>query len=414
MQLTEDRVGYDELVAGISETVGYQRAEEVVAAAAEQVGLQADAEYGHGDAETICRVIADEHDQSLSLVANTLRNRIRLRRLEGTDTTATSLFERTTDAVVELGFDGKPVVRRVNEKFTRAFDVDPARVVGEPVTGLDVPPGDADQWTDVLSQVRAGEDIDIEVRDDDRAYRLRGVGLVEPDGVSVAYFVYTDITEQKRREAELRRRNEHLEAFASIVSHDLRNPLNIAEGYFELARSNADVPHAEEIAEAHERMGAIIDDMLTLARLGQTISEPEPVDLAPAAREAWEHVETPAADLSVPDATVQSDRSRLLALFENLFRNAIEHGRPADDAGRPLAVRVGLDGDCLFVADDGVGIPADERDAVLDAGHTSNEEGTGLGLFIVKEIAQAHGWSVAVTESEADGARFEFTGVERA
>ena len=65
--------------------------------------------------------------------------------------------------------------------------------------------------------------------------------------------------------------------------------------------------------------------------------------------------------------------------------------------------------DGFYVADDGRGIPAADRDRVLDAGYTTDDDGTGLGLAIVAEIAESHGWSVAVTESDAGGTRFEFT-----
>jgi signal transduction histidine kinase len=103
----------------------------------------------------------------------------------------------------------------------------------------------------------------------------------------------------------------------------------------------------------------------------------------------------------------------------NLFRNAVEHGSTGPDSqarqdaveqgGDDVAVRVGDLGDGgFFVADDGLGIPPDERDAVLDSGYTNSEAGTGYGLAIVDEIAAAHDWSLSVTESREGGARFEF------
>jgi signal transduction histidine kinase len=63
------------------------------------------------------------------------------------------------------------------------------------------------------------------------------------------------------------------------------------------------------------------------------------------------------------------------------------------------------------VADDGPGIPADEREAVFDAGYSTAEEGNGFGLRIVDQVVAAHGWEIAVTESADGGARFEITGV---
>ncbi|OYR57107.1 hypothetical protein DJ71_26370, partial [Halorubrum sp. E3] len=69
--------------------------------------------------------------------------------------------------------------------------------------------------------------------------------------------------------------------------------------------------------------------------------------------------------------------------------------------------------DGFYVEDDGPGIPEAERDDVFESGHTTAEDGTGFGLAIVREIVEAHGWSVAVAEGAAGGARFEFTGVDR-
>lgn len=65
----------------------------------------------------------------------------------------------------------------------------------------------------------------------------------------------------------------------------------------------------------------------------------------------------------------------------------------------------------FYVADDGPGVPADERDQVFEFGH-SGGDGTGSGLAIVRSIAEAHDWTVSLTDSESGGARFEFTGVE--
>jgi two-component system OmpR family sensor kinase len=180
--------------------------------------------------------------------------------------------------------------------------------------------------------------------------------------------------------------------------------------------------------------------VLTLAREGKSIGETEPVDLAENARTAWGHVETDNARLVVDDeGTIEADSDRLLQLFENLFRNAVEHavpeepmtrgsaatagGRVPDGDGSSqagghtapgeegLTVTVGVD-DVLYVEDDGQGIPEDERDDVLDAGYTTSRDGTGFGLSIVTQIAEAHGWTVEVTDGREGGARFEFAGVE--
>ncbi|MFC7233063.1 sensor histidine kinase [Saliphagus sp. GCM10025308] len=152
--------------------------------------------------------------------------------------------------------------------------------------------------------------------------------------------------------------------------------------------------------------------MLTVAREGEWASDLEPIDLGAVTREAWENVTAENATLTVESSvTLEADRSPMLRLLENLFRNAIEHGS-TDDAS-PLTIRVGRldrDGavDGFYVADDGHGIPESIRNEVFDSSVSTGSEGIGLGLWVVREVAHGHGWSVSAVESEEGGARFEF------
>ncbi|MFA9517546.1 PAS domain S-box protein [Halopenitus sp. H-Gu1] len=216
----------------------------------------------------------------------------------------------------------------------------------------------------------------------------------------------TDITEQKRREQELERQNERLEEFASIVSHDLRNPLNVAEGRTELAIEDCDSPHLDAVKNAHERMSTLIEDLLTLAREGEEVSTVTSVDLAELCERCWSTVDTDGATLMTRiDRSIEADRRRLQQLLENLFRNAIEHG------GKDVTVTVGECEGGFYVADDGSGIPEADRDEVFSTGFSTAESGTGFGLQIVKQVVDAHGWTIEVTDGREGGARFEITGV---
>jgi signal transduction histidine kinase len=214
------------------------------------------------------------------------------------------------------------------------------------------------------------------------------------------------MTERKHREQELTQQNDRLEQFASIVSHDLRNPLTVAEGRLELAKEECGSEHLDAVADAHERMGALIDDLLTLARHGEEVGDIESVNLVTLSENCWKNVAIAEATLKADIARpVQADKSRLQQLLENLFRNAIEHG------GADVTVTVGQVDGGFYVEDDGPGIPIDERDDVFEAGYSTDEDGTGFGLSIVKQVADAHGWNVHVTEGSDGGARFEITGV---
>lgn len=223
-----------------------------------------------------------------------------------------------------------------------------------------------------------------------------------------------DITEQKEREeqlretkAQLQESNERLDDFASVVAHDLRNPLAIAMGYAEIAEETGEQIHFEKIATAHDRMEQLIDDLLTLARNETTVDNLEQLDIGVAARDAWESVDTAGATLVVADdvPVMMGDTGRIVQLFENLFRNAIEHGResPTITVGPLLSEGTGF-----FVEDDGVGISPDLRETVLEHGVTTSEDGTGFGLSIVSDIAAAHSLDITVTSGADGGARFEF------
>ena len=215
--------------------------------------------------------------------------------------------------------------------------------------------------------------------------------------------------QRQRSNKRLARQNEKLEQFASIVSHDLRNPLNVLQGRLQLAEETGDAEEFDHCRAAIERMTTLIDDILSLARAGAVIDETEPVDLASLAEACWANVAVGEATLRVDaEGTVRADRSRLQQLLENLLRNAVEHGSEDEDA--TVTVTVGDLPGGFYVADDGPGIPAEDREQVFESGYTT-ATGTGLGLAMVKEIADAHGWAVAVTAGEEGGARFEFTDV---
>jgi PAS domain S-box-containing protein len=251
---------------------------------------------------------------------------------------------------------------------------------------------------------------------DQRCFDIVISGLTSGEDLVGRVALINDVTDREirkdkleQRTRELERQNEQLDQFAGIVSHDLRNPLTVAKGYLQTAKDEDDAD--EYIAEAEaslDRMEAIIDDVLTLAREGQSIGETESVSLGDTARAAWENVDTDGADLVVAtDGSFAADPDRLPNLFENLFRNAREHGDSA------VTVTVGWDDDAFYVADDGPGIPPGERSDVLEFGYTTAESGTGFGLAIVRQVADAHGWTVDLTASDDGGARFEFDGVDR-
>ncbi|KAB1191210.1 MULTISPECIES: HAMP domain-containing sensor histidine kinase [Haloferax] len=214
---------------------------------------------------------------------------------------------------------------------------------------------------------------------------------------------------RNRRLAQELSEREELEEMAAIISHDLRNPLNIARGNLELGRETKSDEYLQTTEDALKRMSSLIDDLLSFAKQEYSNLAPQPVSLRDVASRSWDLVETGdvTLDIGLPDDTVvMADASRVQKLFSNLYRNAYEHN------GGQLTVTVGRLADGFFVADDGTGIPEEDRSTVFERGYTTNDDGTGFGLPIVKRVGTAHSWTVEVTESESGGAQFEFTGVE--
>jgi PAS domain S-box-containing protein len=255
---------------------------------------------------------------------------------------------------------------------------------------------------------RLGEGTDIYVRDADGAEIPVEISArtVEIEGRDFIQGYFRDITDRKEREKELQRQNERLDEFVSVVSHDLRNPLSTLSLWLDMVETE-DTDEIERCRRAVTRMDQLIDDLLALARHGETDSESEPVSLSEVTSECWETTPTAEAELFVEtDASVVAERARLKQLFENLFTNAVTHG------GEAVSITVGHTDGGFYVEDDGVGIPESERERSLEAGYSTSDSGTGLGLNIVKQVVLAEGWEIHVTESAKGGARFEITGVE--
>jgi len=318
-----------------------------------------------------------------------------------------TLVETLGDGVIAVDPDG--TYSYVNSQFEDRTGYDRDRLVGaRPETVLDE--ATVADFEAAIREMVAGDrdayatEVTVETADGDTFPAETKIAPVFVDGVFQGTVgVVRDVTDWKQRERELKRQNERLEEFAGVVSHDLRNPLNVATSRLELAADGRDSPHIDAAETALDRMADLIDDLLALARSGDAARAPEPLALGAVCRRCWETVETHEATLRMAaDTRVRADPEGLRRALENLFRNAVEHGGPA------VCVEVGETEAGFYVADDGPGIPADERDRVVEAGYSTGDEGTGFGLAIVEEVADAHGWEFSVADSRHGGARFEF------
>ncbi|TKX66090.1 PAS domain-containing protein [Halorubrum sp. GN11GM_10-3_MGM] len=294
-----------------------------------------------------------------------------------------------------------------------------------------VHPADLDAVETALQKHMDGEtsyyDTEHRMRTADEEWKwIRDIGKVvarDDAGEPVrAVGIHLDIDEQKQRERELERETQRLAEFSSVLSHDLRNPLQVASGNLELASDVCDSEYLDAATDALARIEELIDDLLRLAQSGNQVTKTDTFDLSALAENCWRHVATADATLvTETDRTLRADQSRLSQLFENLFRNSVEHGatgsraEPGDSVehgGTGVTITVGDLPDGFYVEDDGPGIPQADREDVFAAGYSTASEGTGFGLSIVNSVAQAHGWDVRVTDGSDGGARFEITGVD--
>ncbi len=246
-------------------------------------------------------------------------------------------------------------------------------------------------------------------------YGVHLIGSPDPNAfdetdVSLASILATHATTALDRvedEQELARKNERLETFTSIVSHDLKSPLSVAIGNLEIAQEECECPHLDDAEQALDRTATLLEDLHAFARAGTATIEFEKIDLGQLCESCWHHVETGDATLLTPTQhVIRGDRSRLQELLENLVRNAVEHG------GEDVTITVGDLETGFYVEDDGSGIPATEHGCIFERGYSTTEDNTGFGLAIVQELVEIHGWNLHLSESECSGARFEITDID--
>jgi two-component system OmpR family sensor kinase len=221
--------------------------------------------------------------------------------------------------------------------------------------------------------------------------------------------------EREASESRLRR-------FLADASHELRTPLAAIRGYAELFRLGA-ASEPEEAASAMQRieeeakrMGDLVENLLTLARLDQ-VPQParEPVDLSRLVADAAQDARATAPDRAISfmsdgPVTVMGDPGQLRQVLSNLVRNTLVH----TPAGTPVELSISREGEeaVVEVRDHGKGLPTEdpallfERFWRADPGRGRGAAGAGLGLSIVRAIVEAHGGRVAAANAPGNGALF--------
>ncbi|WP_153952657.1 PAS domain S-box protein [Halosegnis longus] len=312
-----------------------------------------------------------------------------------------------------LDTDG--TVKDVNEKALEYVDVSREDIVGDPF--WETPWWTEDyraaikQW---VAEAADGEYVEYEAdhptEDGGKATVEGNFRPVMDDDGAVSRIIVSakDVTQRRRRERELKRRNEQFDEFASFVSHDLQSPISTVQGRLELALQTGEMEHVRKAAEAIDRVDELRDDFVTTLRTGEIVSETERIELASIIDDVWTAVDPPqTASVTVEEGTqIEADTDALQRVLENLVGNSIEHG--PDD----VVIQMGEFESGFYYEDSGPGIDPELRDRIFTPGFSTKngQEGIGMGMASVRQIVLAHGWAIRIKDgADLDGVRFEIT-----
>ena len=341
----------------------------------------------------------------------------------------------TSTAIVAADLDG--VISFVNRGAVNLFGVQPEELVGvhrlEDLRGFGHPvgrggsPGSGEDWilTDAAGEQRVVSVRVATVRDQDGA--VTGSMLLADD-VSARHRAEELLRETLRKQATVVEQMKALDRsqteFIATASHELRTPATSILGYTELLTDGSMGPVApqqagvlERIQRNSERLVALIEDLLTLSRGSSTqaASAWTTVDLGEEARSAWEALEphlvgrSLAATFDVPSkpVTVRGDAVELERVVLNLLTNAVKY--TADGGEVRLEVRRTGQTAMVVVSDTGIGIAPDDQARVFEPFFRTQEaqqqaiQGAGLGLALVRQLAQAHGGSAELASEPGTG-----------
>ena len=319
-----------------------------------------------------------------------------------------TLFQENPESVVEVKEDHKIV--RVNEQFQKVFGYKEEEVLGEKLDELVVPEdkmeeakrlnnkskreGYFEHETVRLTKKRDEIDVSITARP------------IEYEGKTHHLAVYRDITGRK----EAKEREDFLH---SLLRHDIKNKAQAVQGFLQLLDEEDLSDDSKELVEETLKANKESVNLIQKVRLLLSAQEEEkkPVDIASTIKDAVRSNEGLAKregiDLSMecPSSECKVEGGSLLdEVFYNIIGNSIHHsgGSKISISGEVKENEV-----VCSIEDDGKGIPNDKRETIFEKGYTTDEDrGTGLGLFLVKNLLKSYGGRIEVSDSDMGGSRF--------
>lgn len=339
-----------------------------------------------------------------------------------------SILESGAHAVVAVDRDG--FIAYANPAFERLTGIGPAEIEGSPLAAL---ASTADDVVRLLAALASDKVLELEFRL--RRMKEEGVPVVaavaphrRADGTLAGAVVsLSDVSAQRRAESDLARRNDELEHCVNTLAHDLRSPLVALLGFSRLLRQDygsrlddTGAHFVDRIEQAGRTMEGLIHDLLELSRIGRQGEHPTMVDprtvLAQLAGELKPRLDAEGIRLTLPEdpPRLYCDRTRLYQVFANLIGNAIDHMGECEVRRISVEVVDEEDVDHITVRDFGRGIAPEHHEKIFEAFHTLGRRrdetgGTGMGLAIVRKIAETHGGRVWVESRPNRGATFHVT-----
>jgi len=252
------------------------------------------------------------------------------------------------------------------------------------------------------------EHLHFDINGNPRQVEVHAYPIFDAQGNVVQMIEYSlDISERKRLEQEVRDYAEKIKHFTYSVSHDLKNPLIAINGLTNLLlkkyRDRLDEPGqllCDQISKESRQALLLIEEINTFIKTKETPFTFEPLDIKGILAQVRGEVQTALSSQRIewlePEAipTVQADRLSVLRVFRNLVDNALKYGGP-EMHRIVIGYEETPEAHIFTVSDDGVGVPAEQLEAIFEAFQrgrsASGQEGSGLGLAIVQEIAQKHG-----------------------
>jgi PAS domain S-box-containing protein len=346
-------------------------------------------------------------------------------RLSKSETLFNRLFNNVPVALVLLDDKGKVLL--VNRGFNEIFGYELIELRGKNLNDFIVPENLQHEGIDLNNLITSKNTISLETVRRHRSGRLvnvilYGVPVTLEDKTIGIYGVYVDITERKKIEEELKIRNAELDNFVYKVSHDLRAPLSSILGLVNLSKvpGNADDPHTylDIIGKKVEELDRFITNVLSHTKnlkmeiaVGK-INFAEMLSKTHADLSYLDGADSVELNMKITGEDFYSDPWRMGEIFRNLVSNAIKYRKK--DLARPqinVEIHTTSEQCSISFADNGIGIPEQELDNVFKMFYRASEQsdGSGIGLYIVKNAVEKLGGHISVSSTVGFGTRFEIS-----